>query len=69
MAGPHLTPAQLAERLHVTVKTLANWRSTGRPGQGPRYIKAGHAVLYPLAEVEQWETDRLYLRTHERAAS
>lgn len=51
----HLTSAELAERLRIKTKTLANWRTIGH---GPRFIK-GRPVLYPLAEVERWEADNL----------
>jgi predicted DNA-binding transcriptional regulator AlpA len=63
-----LTTAELADRLQVSVGTLANWRSTGKPGDGPRYRKSGNRVRYPIAEVEQWEAGRLHVRTHERAS-
>ena len=51
MTPTHLTPPQLAERLHRKPQTLANWRVQG---DGPRFIP-GRPVLYPLAEVEAWE--------------
>ncbi len=55
----HLTPPQLAERLHRSVSTLANWRVRG---DGPRFIP-GRPVLYPLAEVEAWEKARIVAST------
>ncbi len=50
----YLTPQALAERWCgvVTLATLSNWRSAGR---GPRFLKAGGRVLYPLQEVERFE--------------
>lgn len=59
MASPsiHLTPEKLAERLDTSLRSLERWRVTG---DGPRYIRAGaRRILYPLAEVEKWEADRL----------
>jgi hypothetical protein len=50
----YLTAKELAERWRhiVSLSTLDNWRSQGR---GPRYFKAGGRVLYPLAEVINYE--------------
>lgn len=50
----YLTPAELSVRLRgtVTTGTLANWRSRGT---GPRFIRAGKGILYPLDEVVAWE--------------
>ena len=58
-APTHLTAVQLAERLHLRPKTLANWRVAGG---GPKFIP-GRPVLYPLAEVEAWERARLMAST------
>lgn len=53
----YLTPAELVERYRgtITIRTLANWRSTG---EGPRYTKIGGRVLYPLDAVKDWEQSR-----------
>lgn len=53
----YLTPAELVDRYKrtITIRTLANWRSTG---EGPRYTKIGGRVLYPLEGVKQWEESR-----------
>jgi predicted DNA-binding transcriptional regulator AlpA len=40
-----LTPTQMAERLGVKTKTLANQRSAGT---GPKFVKVGGAVRYPV---------------------
>lgn len=40
-----LTPAQMSERMGVSVKTLANQRSAGT---GPKFVKVGGAVRYPV---------------------
>lgn len=54
----HLTPATLAERLNVSLRSVERWRVTG---EGPAYIRAGaRKVLYPLPEVERWEAARLH---------
>lgn len=53
----YLTPAELVARYRgtITVRTLANWRSTG---EGPRYTKVGGRVLYPVQGVIEWEAAR-----------
>ena len=46
---------ELAERLGVPVKTLAEWASKGT---GPRYAKFGRHVRYRLSDVIDWECSR-----------
>lgn len=60
----YLTPEQLSERWGNTVvpRTLANWRCLAK---GPRYMKAGGKVVYPLDEIEAWEKGRLAGSTSE----
>lgn len=58
-----LTPSDLAERWHVEIKTLSNWRVQGK---GPAYMKLGGGnnntkVLYPLEAVLAYEQLRLEL--------
>lgn len=48
----NLTPEETADRLRMNVRTLANWRIKG---YGPKFIKNGSRVLYPVNEVEKWE--------------
>lgn len=43
-----LTPEEVAAALHVSTKTLANWRYLG--GRGPAFVKDGGVVRYPLAK-------------------
>jgi predicted DNA-binding transcriptional regulator AlpA len=57
MSDKFLTRAQVAERLDLAPKTLANWASAGK---GPRCIRlAGGAVRYPREEYEAWEQQQL----------
>lgn len=56
----HLTNEQLAERLHLHPNTLVAWRIRG---VGPRFIKAGKKVLYPIPEIEKWETESIRTST------
>ena len=44
-------PAEVADRLRVPVKTLAQWRYLGI---GPRFLKVGRYVRYHWPEVEAW---------------
>jgi DNA-binding transcriptional regulator YiaG len=57
VTGVNLTTHELALRLHVKTNTLANWRIQGT---GPKFIKFGRTVLYPVAEVEKWEQEHLH---------
>jgi|SRR5215467_3240730 hypothetical protein len=50
--GMYLLPEDVAERWHLSPRTLANWRSSG---DGPRYLKVGRSVLYSLKEIEAFE--------------
>lgn len=40
----------------ITVGTLANWRAQKK---GPKYVKFGSRVLYPIDLLEQWEAKNL----------
>lgn len=55
--GQFLSADQLVDRYcgKVSVKTLANWRSTGT---GPAYTKIGGRVFYAIGDVERWEAQR-----------
>lgn len=44
----NLTAPEAAEWLGVATHTLANWRSTGK---GPRFIRDGRYVAYPMSEL------------------
>lgn len=48
----HLTTKQLAARWSLAAITLSTWRIKGT---GPSYIKVGQKVLYPIAEILDWE--------------
>ncbi len=45
------TPAELADRIRVHVRTLQRWRFTG---EGPKFCKLGRGVRYRAADVEAW---------------
>lgn len=62
----HLTPIELAERLHLTRRTLDHWRGTG---SGPPFIKFGKHVLYRVEDVERWEASMVRKSTAEHKAS
>ena len=61
----NLTPKETAERLRTGVATLANWRVQGA---GPRFIKLGRKVLYPLVEIEAYEQRQLRESTSHKVA-
>jgi len=48
----YLSPEELAKKLHVTIGTLANWRSAAI---GPAFVKVGkRKILYGLTDVEDY---------------
>ena len=54
--SPWLTRPEVAERLRVPEKTLAQWAVKKT---GPRYAKLGRHVRYRLADVEAWEDEQI----------
>ncbi len=55
------TPAEVAEALHTTPATLAQWRYRG---DGPKFVRAGRRrVLYRWADVEAWIANAVHTRT------
>jgi hypothetical protein len=46
-----LKPADVADRLHVKVGTLAMWRVQGK---GPKWVKLNRQVLYTSAAIEEF---------------
>jgi hypothetical protein len=52
--GARLTTEQLARRWGKSPGTIANWRYK-HPPRGPRYMKIGGSVFYPLAAVIEYE--------------
>jgi hypothetical protein len=55
-SAARLTQRSLADRWNVSEKTLERWRWAGK---GPRYLKLGARVVYPLEEVERFEASSL----------
>ena len=53
----HLRQKDLAERWHVSPRTLERWRWLGR---GPRFLKVGGRVVYRLEDVEAYERDQVH---------
>ncbi len=51
---------QLADRWHISPRTLEQWRWRG---VGPRYLKIGARVIYPFDHVEDYETKNLHANT------
>jgi predicted DNA-binding transcriptional regulator AlpA len=46
-----LTEHDASERLGLSVRTLQKWRLQGN---GPRFLKLGHAVRYDPADLDQY---------------
>jgi len=56
----HLDQRDLADRWLVSPRTLEQWRWQGR---GPRFLKLGGRVVYPVKEVEAFEGANLHANT------
>lgn len=50
-AAEWLSPAQLAEELHIPLATVYGWRSMRK---GPRGHKIGNHVRYSRADINTW---------------
>ncbi|MEM6489762.1 MAG: helix-turn-helix domain-containing protein [Pseudomonadota bacterium] len=55
-----MTQAQLAERWQISPRTLEQWRWRG---VGPRYLKIGGRVIYPVGFVEAYEAAHVHQNT------
>lgn len=51
-SGPVLTQEELAKRWDCTVRTVQNYRKSGK---GPRYMLVGFSPRYLLSEIEAYE--------------
>ena len=56
-----LTQEQLAERWHMSPRTLEHWRWLGK---GPKFLKIGARVLYDEDVVEDFENGRVCQNTN-----
>ncbi|MBF6536868.1 helix-turn-helix transcriptional regulator [Nocardia farcinica] len=50
-----LTRQELADRLKLPTKTLAQWASQGK---GPRFARIGRYARYRLADAVAWEEEQ-----------
>ena len=57
----NLDENELADRWDKSPRTLQGWRQQGK---GPRYLKIGAHVLYPLEEIEAYEAANLHANTN-----
>ena len=55
LAEELLLPSELARMIGKTERTLANWRCARI---GPKFVKLGNSVRYPVAEVREWIKSR-----------
>lgn len=60
MTNSHLTSDALAERWHLSPRTLERWRWEGF---GPSHLKIGGRVLYRIEDVEAYERESLQRET------
>ncbi|MGX6513064.1 helix-turn-helix transcriptional regulator [Rhodococcus sp. SJ-2] len=50
-----MTRQEVADRLKVPAKTLAQWASQGR---GPRFARIGRHARYKLSDCMAWEEEQ-----------
>jgi excisionase family DNA binding protein len=62
-ADPLLPPAEVAQRLGVSIGTLAVWRSAGR--YGLRFVRIGRRIMYRESDVVAWLERRSVTSTGE----
>lgn len=55
-----ITQEQLAERWHLSPRTLEQWRWLGK---GPKFLKIGARVLYREEDVTAWEAGQVCQNT------
>lgn len=55
-----ITQEQLAQRWHLSPRTLEQWRWLGK---GPKFLKIGARVLYREEDVEAWEASQVCQNT------
>jgi hypothetical protein len=58
-----LTPADLARREGVSIRTVYGWNTKG---VGPRYTRRRHKVTYLLEDVEAWEAAQIKILNDEQ---
>jgi hypothetical protein len=52
----YLTLAEVADRYRTTERTVRHWRLCGH---GPRGVRVGKRVLYPIAEIDRFDRELL----------
>lgn len=60
MAIKHMNQVELADRWHISERTLERWRWVG---EGPAYLKIGGRVVYRLEDIEAYEATNLRSNT------
>ena len=60
---PLLTTKEAARYLRMSPATLASWRV--KMSDGPRFVRIGGRVFYPLSELKKFRRQRLYKSTSE----
>jgi predicted site-specific integrase-resolvase len=56
-----LTPRQAARKLRVSIDTLKRWRQLG---VGPKHVKLGRGIRYPVHQIETHLAENLRASTH-----
>ncbi len=63
-----LSPDEVSARYNgrISTRTLANWRTLGK---GPKYIRRGGKIFYPVKLLDQWDEQNTYQSTANYKAS
>lgn len=56
-----INPTETAQQINVTVKTLANWRSTGK--YKLPYVRVGNRIFYRQSDINAWLDSRTQTST------
>lgn len=59
----YFTAHQLCKRWSLVPKTLEKWRYKGI---GPKYVKVGGRILYPMQDVLSFESQGLYAKINNK---
>jgi len=63
-----LSPGEVSARYNgrISPRTLANWRTQGK---GPKYIRRGGKIFYPVKYLDEWDANNTYQSTANYKAS
>ncbi len=63
VAAANVPEKEAATYLGISVHSLRRWRWIGG---GPKFLKLGSRVVYPVAELDAWQSDKLRSSTSDQ---